>query len=307
MDPKISEVCIRSLEIFQSAKWAWMSIFLAFLVGGSTLHAPHPLLLCVLALLGLSIALFEPIQLRTMLRKHRVLLSASLVVAACLLVSALYWQSHPRPAEWLAASQGGLLLCITPFAFLLRRDRGLRTLVLVVACGVSLWHVFALPIEAVSGTRMSWSTVPLLARDVGPLHFQAAGLAEQSYFFPGLLLAVFYLAWGAVASTARFGETQGGRRALRAAALVWLVVISCIQSRSALAGASASTAVLLFSGPAALRGRIRWLVLYTGLTEVDPFSRTPYRNGRRSPKCPNQSRRTRRNFVSRSLNLRALA
>ena len=35
-------------------------------------------------------------------------------------------------------------------------------------------------------------------------------------------------------------------------------------------------------------------------TEVDPFSRIPYRYGKMCPNCPRQSRRTRRNFVSKS-------
>jgi len=42
----------------------------------------------------------------------------------------------------------------------------------------------------------------------------------------------------------------------------------------------------------------------TGL-EVDPISRTPYRFERRSPTCPNPSRRTRRPFVNRSSSWRA--
>ena len=48
------------------------------------------------------------------------------------------------------------------------------------------------------------------------------------------------------------------------------------------------------------QGEQRTIHVPSATVEVDPFSRTPYRYGRRSPKCPNPSRRIRRSFDSRS-------
>jgi hypothetical protein len=274
---------LRAKSALQWARWAWAGLFLTVVVTGSTIHPPSAWLVCAGALAGLGIAALEPARLAAMVKDDPILIATSWVLAASLLASALYWHWNSRPGEWVPAAQAGLLLCIVPLAVFMRQEPRVRMLVLVFACGLGLWHVFAMPVEALSGMRMSWRDSPLLERSIGPLRFQAAGLAEQSYFFPGLLLPLFYLAWGDLAATARLGDTGWGRQALRIAALLWLAVAACVQSRSALAGASVATALVLLIGPAALRGRTRWLLIFSCAAVVGILYALLFAHGKTGP------------------------
>ena len=152
-----------------------------------------------------------------------------------------------------------LLLCLPALALFLRDERTLGAVVLVFAA-VCAWHLVAMPLEAVTGLKVSWHRIELLPRDAGPFHYQASGLAWQAYYFPGLFLPLFYLAWGPVFEKRVFPDWPLSQRAMLALPLVWLVPALSVQSRSAFAGALAA-ALLAIVGAGRTRKARTWFAL----------------------------------------------
>jgi hypothetical protein len=114
-------------------------------------------------------------------------------------------------------------------------------------CAISVWHLFAMPIEAVLGAKLSWHPSQLLPRVAGPLNYQASGLAWQAPFFPGLFLPLFYLAWGPVYEKRVFPGLALPRATMLALPLLWLIPVAGVQSRSAFAGAMAAALLALIT------------------------------------------------------------
>jgi hypothetical protein len=142
--------------------------------------------------------------------------------------------------------------------------RDIRWLYLVVVAGlaVSAWHMVMMPIEAVTGWKISWHDTELRPRDSGPFTYQAAGLAAASFYFPGFFLPLFYLAWGPLYEGRVFQRLQRWRSAMLVLPFAWLVPVACVQSRSALVGALAATALIVYGESHTKRGRI-WLAAGT--------------------------------------------
>ena len=85
---------------------------------------------------------------------------------------------------------------------------GLLALALVFLA-VCAWHFVAMPVEAVSGAKLTWhESSAAMPRSAGPLNFQASGLALQPYFFSGLFAgalaaSLFYFLAGRGTTPAR--------------------------------------------------------------------------------------------------------
>ncbi len=230
----------------------WLAIFLALCVTFASPAPPGPQAYPLLALAGLAYCVaFLRERLADLFRRHRLIFSALLLMVTGIVVSELV--ALAREATRASAplpAQVGMLLCIAPLAVLLQ-DRGRMRLATAALAAVCLWHFFAMPVEAVSGVKWSWYGIDLLPRQLGPLNYQASGLAWQAYYFPGLFVPVFYLVCGAVLERQVWGGWYFTSRNWLLASVLWLVPVACVQSRSAFAGALAASLV----GFVALRKR----------------------------------------------------
>ncbi|MES3004036.1 MAG: O-antigen ligase family protein [Pseudomonadota bacterium] len=221
---------------------AWLAVFLFLALFFSSARPAPPPSFWVLALVGMLQGwVFQRDQLFAVLRSQWLLLGCALLTVLALFGSGA-WLTLTRPAHFTMPLPPhiGMLLCIAPMAVMLSRRRGLQVTALVLAA-VVLVHLVALPWEALSGEVFVAGAEALYPRDMPPLHFQAHGLAWQVYYFPGLMMASFYLAAGVIGEERQFGPWRFSARSWLAASLVWAAAIACLQSRSALAGALAST------------------------------------------------------------------
>lgn len=238
----------------------WLAGFLLLAFKGATVAPPSNAVLFALAAAGTAwfLATGRP-QARQLWVEHRGMLVTVLLLAAAILLSeaAGKWRgqapAHPLPP------QAALLLCLPALALFLREEGALRGVVLVIAA-VCAWHLVAMPLEAVLGLKVSWHRVELLPREAGPFQYQASGLAWQAYYFPGLFLPLFWLAWGPVYERRVFPGWALSQRALLALPLAWLVPALAVQSRSAFAGALAA-ALLAIAGASRTRRLRTWLAL----------------------------------------------
>jgi hypothetical protein len=240
---------------------AWLGIFYVLLVIGASPAPPAAHAFPALALAGLLYGwAFRREALKALLARHRTLLGASVafVFAVLLAEGWLAFRGLRRSAGALP-SQVGMLLCLAPLALFLQSRRLVRASVVLFGL-FCLWHFVALPVEAIAGTRLGWFDMPLHHREWGPFDYQAAGLAWQVYFFAGLYLAMFYFAVGPAAEEGLWPRLVITPETQFLLGLVWLAVISGLQSRSAFAGVLAAT---LAGGIASLGGRSRrpWLAL----------------------------------------------
>lgn len=246
--------------IARSLATLWLAGFLFLAFKGATVAPPSNAALFALVVSGSAwFLLFERQPVRRLWDEHRAMLLTVLLLAAAILWSEAAGKlrgeapAHPLPP------QAGLLLCLPPLALFLRDERSLRAVVLVFAA-VCLWHLVAMPLEAVLGLKVSWHRIELLPRDAGPFHYQASGLAWQAYYFPGLFLPLFYLAWGPVFEKRVFPDWPLSQRAMLALPLAWLVPALSVQSRSAFAGALAA-ALLAIVGAGRTRRARTWFAL----------------------------------------------
>ena len=223
---------------------AWLAAFVALAVVFGTPAPPPAAAFFSLALVGLLYcSLAAGGELSGLLKRYSLIFSAALLLVAC--VTASEWlalgRDPPRLAQPIAA-QLGMLLCLPPLALLLR-DRARMRMVVAVFAALCLWHLATMPIEAVTGWSLNWHGAPALPRQLGPLNYQAAGLAWQAYYFPGLFLPLFYLACGAILERQVWGRYAFNARNWLLASGLWLVPAVCVQSRSALAGTLAAMLV----------------------------------------------------------------
>jgi O-antigen ligase len=242
----------------------WLAVFLYLALKGASTAPPANAALFALAFAGAGYFLwFAPAQTMRLVREHSCVLGTAVLLATAILISeaagALRGLAplHPLPP------QAGLLLCLPALALFLADGRKLRAVV-ALFCAICIWHWFALPIEAVLGAKVSWHPVQLFARTAGPLNYQASGLALQSYFFPGLFLPLFYLAWGPIYEKRVFPDLAISRRSLLVLPLLWLVPVACVQSRSAFAGAMGAALLALIAS-----SRVRqWRTWFAGMLLV---------------------------------------
>jgi hypothetical protein len=242
---------------------AWLGIAVVLLVTSATAAFPRENAFLGLALAGwLYCATFERATLRELWREHRLpIASAALVVASMFATGWVLQATKPGRLYFPQPAQTGLLLCIAPLAVLLRRPLHLRIVTAALAA-LTLWHLLALPVEAMTGHKWSWHVPDLLPRPLGPLNYQASGLAWQAYYFPGLYLGAFYLAAGAIGEERVFGGPRFTPRTWLVASLAWALAVACVQSRSALAGALAAS-LLGFVAFGQRRNARWWLVVAT--------------------------------------------
>jgi len=238
----------------------WLAGFLWLAFKGATVAPPSNAALFALVAAGGAWQLVAArSQARRLWHEHRGMLLATLLLAGAIVLSegAAAWRGqappHPLPP------QAALLLCLPLLALFLRDERVLHGMVLVIAA-VCAWHLVAMPLEAVLGLKLSWHRVELLPREAGPFHYQASGLAWQAYYFPGLFLPLFWLAWGPVYERRVFAGLSLPRSAMLALPLAWLVPALSVQSRSAFAGALAA-ALLAFAGASRTRRLRTWFAL----------------------------------------------
>jgi hypothetical protein len=239
---------------------AWLAGFLYLALHGTTVLAPNNIGLWGLAASGSAwFAVFGRDRIAPLAREHTGLLAAVLLLAVAILVSEMAgrWRgeapAHPLPP------QAGLLLCLPPLALLLTEQANLRAVVLVFAA-FCLYHFVAMPLEATTGVKVSWHRIELLPRDAGPLHYQASGLAWQAYYFPGLFLPLFWLAWGPLYEQRVLPRWPHSRATMLALPLLWLIPAASVQSRSAFAGQLAA-ALLAIVGSSRTRRLRTWLAI----------------------------------------------
>jgi hypothetical protein len=223
----------------------WTAVLLFVLVRYSSTRLPPLALLYGLPALGTAalLVLRRP-AMRAFLQEHAVLFGAATALAALACAAQLgaadgFVQDFER-----VLPQPALLLALPPLAYAFRSHPRLVRAWALVACALALWQLFALPVEGVSGMRMGWYRSLLPERDAGPLHYQAAGLASQPYFFAGFMLPLFYLAWGWVWDQLDALRHRWQRAAMRVLLLAWVGAVACVQSRSALVGAALASAGL---------------------------------------------------------------
>jgi hypothetical protein len=239
---------------------AWLAGFLWLAFHGTTVLPPNNPGLWALAATGnLWFAVFERDRLARLAREHRGLLATVLLLAFAILfsegVARVRGTAPPHPLP----PQAALLLCVPPLALLLAEQRNLRAVV-AVFIAFCAYHLVAMPLEAVTGLKVSWHPIDLLPRDAGLLHYQASGLAWQAYYFPGLFLPLFWLAWGPVYEHRVLASWSLSRRSMLVLPLLWLVPAASVQSRSAFAGQLAA-ALLAIAASSRTRRLRTWLAI----------------------------------------------
>lgn len=224
---------------------------------GASLAPPPWWWLVLLAAVGFAwCLLYAPAALRQLLREHRLLLGGLLALALAIAASEALARAAKLPLlPPFVPAQIGLALCAAPLALFLSETRRLKALALVFLA-VCAWHFIAMPIEAVWGAKLTWHpSSEALAREAGPLHFQASGLALQAYFFSGLFAPMLYLAAGPLFER----ELLGHRRFFLPLSLAWIIPCACVQSRSLFAGALAAGLFYFLASRGSTRSR-RWLL-----------------------------------------------
>jgi hypothetical protein len=237
----------------------WVAAFFGLTFTGSV-TSPPDVALTVLAMLGAGYGLaFARDEWRAMVADHPLVLAASLALAVAILwsQSMMAWRGVP-PSDTVPA-QTALLLCLPVLAVFLSHARIFKAVV-ALFCAVCLWHFVMMPIEAMTGFKLSWHPHFLLAREAWPLRYQASGLAWQTFSFVGLFLPLFYLAWGPVFERRVFGQPRVPSWVAGALPLLWLVPVASVQSRSGLAGALVA-GVLAMLAWHKRPGLARWLLL----------------------------------------------
>jgi hypothetical protein len=237
----------------------WVAAFFGFTFTGSV-TSPPDIALTVLAVLGAAYGLaFARDEWRAMVSEHPLMLAASLALAVAVLwsQSVMAWRGVP-PSDTVP-SQTALLLCLPVLAVFLSDGRIFKAVV-ALFCALCLWHFVMMPIEAMTGFKLSWHPHFLLAREAWPLRYQASGLAWQTFSFVGLFLPLFYLAWGPVFERRVFGQLNLPHWVVGVLPLLWLIPVASVQSRSGLAGALVA-GVLAVLAWHKRPGMARWLLL----------------------------------------------
>jgi hypothetical protein len=237
----------------------WVAAFFGFTFAGSV-TSPPDIALTVLAVLGAAYGLaFARDEWRSMVVEHPLMLAASLALAVAVLwsQSAMAWRGVP-PSDTVP-SQTALLLCLPVLAVFLSDARIFKGVV-ALFCAVCLWHFVMMPVEAMTGFKLTWHPHFLLAREAWPFRFQASGLAWQTFSFVGLFLPLFYLAWGPVFERHVFGQLNLPHWVAGVLPLLWLIPVASVQSRSGLAGALVA-GVLAVLAWHKRPGMARWLLL----------------------------------------------
>ena len=241
---------------------AWLAAFIALAVTRASFVPPHPYAFPALVLAGwLYCWVVKRAELLGLWRQHRWIFVALLALAATIFLSELAagWRDIARVQPMPA--QAALLLCLAPLALFLQ-DRQRMRMVVAAFAALCLWHLAAMPVEALTGAKLTWHDAPTLPSHVALVPYLASGLALQSYLFPGLFLPLFYLVCGAVLERQVWGHWQLTPRIWLLASFLWLLPTAAVQSRSALAGVLAATLVGLL---AQRRGRHPRLWLAAGL------------------------------------------
>jgi len=237
----------------------WVAAFFGFSFTGSV-TSPPDIALTVLAVLGAAYGLaFARDEWRAMVAEHPLMLAASLALAVAVLwsQSAMAWRGVP-PSDTVP-SQTALLLCLPVLAAFLSDARIFKGVV-ALFCAVCVWHFVMMPVEAMTGFKLTWHPHFLLAREAWPFRFQASGLAWQTFSFVGLFLPLFYLAWGPVFERRVFGQLNFPHWVAGVLPLLWLIPVASVQSRSGLAGALVA-GVLAVLAWHKRPGMARWLLL----------------------------------------------
>jgi hypothetical protein len=240
---------------------AWLAIFALLAMMGATLAPPSLAWFFGLAAAGFAYCLvFCRSELAGLLREHRLLLGALVALAIAIGASETIVRKLGLPLlPPLPPSQIGLVLCAAPLAIFLMDARRMRALALLFLA-VCAWHLVAMPVEAVSGVKVTWHAVSFpMPRPAGPLNFQASGLAMHPYFFTGLFAPMLYLAAGPLFERKLLPHAALDRTAIAALSAAWLIPCLCVQSRSLLAGALAAS-VFYFVASGEKKNAWRWAV-----------------------------------------------
>lgn len=236
----------------------WVAAFFFLAVTRSVVTPPYNAL-TVLAALGAAYcaACRRPLW-RQLQAEH-----AGILVAAMGLALAVLWSQWVEPwrggPSGFVPAQAPLLLCLPVLALFLMNARIFQAVV-GLFCVLCLWHFFMMPVEAVTGFKLTWHPVELIARDAWPFKYQASGLALQSFCFVGLFLPLFYLAWGPIADKRAFAALPLPSWLMGLLPLLWLIPVASVQSRSALAGALLAGILAVLSRTRRLRP-VDWLLL----------------------------------------------
>jgi hypothetical protein len=240
---------------------AWIASFAWLALTGQALTPPPLWNFLALAAAGFIYChLACRAALSRLFRQHGVLLAALLGLSAAIAASeaAARIAGMPRLPPFLPA-QIGLPLCAAPLAIFLMdagRMRGLALLFLAICA----WHFVAMPIEAVTGAKLTWHALSFpMPRSAGPLHFQASGLALVAFTFVGLFGPMLYLAAGPLFEHRLLPGRHVSPGAIEPLSWAWLIPCACVQSRSLFAGAAA--AALFYFAASRGKGHARhWLV-----------------------------------------------
>ena len=241
--------------------WTWLFAFLIAALTCSTVRPPHPVVLPLLFASGTAYCLWTARSTLAALFSENLALWLSLaVLAASIAVAEVL--ANERGVAGLAPflpPPMWLVLCLPVLTVVLLDEARLRCTVWLFTA-ICIWHFFAMPFEAVTGIRLSWQPIDLFPRDAGPLHYQAAGLAWQVYYFVGLFLPLFYLAWGPLGEGRITRWPQWPPVAWALLAMAWGLPAVATQSRSAFAGTMAAglLALLAWRRPRAVR---TWVAL----------------------------------------------
>jgi hypothetical protein len=239
----------------------WIGVFaLLAMKGSSPIPTPLPWLLVLSASGYLYCWICRREDLSALFGGHRLLIGGLLGLALTIAASETIARGLAVPLlPPFYPAQIGLALCAVPLAVLLMEPRWMRALALLFLA-VCAWHFLALPVEGVWGAKLTWHSIaPPIPRSAGPLHFQAAGLALQAYFFAGLFAPMLYLAAGPLFEHGLLNGQQPRRRTILALSLAWLIPCACVQSRSLFVGVLAASVFYLVASRGGGHAR-RWLL-----------------------------------------------
>ena len=246
-----------SLRAAPVAGAAWLVGFAILALSGSTLEPRAAGWFFALAAAGFLWAWMHAAA-RERLQGQKLLFVSTIVLAGAIVLSEVLARIFVLSPLHAMPPQPGILLCLLPLAAAFGDARMLRAAIVFFAL-LCAWHLIAMPVEAITGHNLSWHRVDKFPRESGPFNFQAGGLAGQPFYFPGLHLPLFFLAWGPVMEGRAFPSLQRHRKLLLLLPVLWVIPAAAVQSRSALAGAACAAALAIVGATGVKRIRT-WLV-----------------------------------------------
>jgi hypothetical protein len=220
-------------------------VFLAIYQGTGTFYADDLRYVWFLLTALVYSLTFERKSLSRLWNEYRSLWISILAFAIAISVSEATATRYGQLPIYFIPFQTPLLLC-APFVALFFLDSSRLNLTWAVFLLIVCWHFFSLPIEGVTGVKLSWHPDYQYVRQQWGLNYQAFGFAIANPYFAGFHLPLFYLTLGAIRSKHVLKDVMLPAWSYSALATAWVISCLSVQSRSVFAGSILASLIFIF-------------------------------------------------------------